>query len=142
MEFPDLEWELAQRYLRRKGYLPPTINLLSKPYDADPGTANSVTTEALVGDYTGLTVAAYHTGYTVALTLTDNASGRFSMEAGTHAIQVLSSPLDSGSYTVTLQAASSDGVSITTEIFTIVVTEGLPSLDFSEPGNSQYLPFF
>lgn len=94
---------------------------------------NAVPDDAAIGDYAGVTAFASHVGFTVALSLSDDAGGLFSLEAGTGRVLV-AAPLTIGSHTITVLASSSDGVSTASESFTINVAPPAQSGGWFAPG--------
>ncbi|MEO6158589.1 MAG: hypothetical protein ABIQ39_13290, partial [Ilumatobacteraceae bacterium] len=107
----------------------PTV--MSDIIDAS-GAANTVAENAANGVSVGIMALAVHPGYMITYTLTDDAGGRFAINAVT-GIPTKAGALDyatSTSHDITVQAASSDGVSIKTKVFTIAVTAaGAPPAD-------------
>lgn len=99
----------------------------TQPGDTD-GTADSVTEDA--GNGTGVGVSADATdpgGGTVTYALTDNAGGRFGIDANTGAITVADASLidfeSAESHTVTVRAEDPDGTMSATKDFAIGVTD-------------------
>jgi hypothetical protein len=99
---------------------------VTTPVDAD-GAPNTVSESAAIGSAVGLTASAVDadaTNNTVTYTLTDNAGGRFAIDASSGVLTVASA-LDAEtalSHTVTVQARSADG-SVAGQSFTIVVQD-------------------
>ncbi len=97
--------------------------------DVDPE-PNEVNENASNGDEVGITVRAVDadgTNNTVTYTLTDNAVGRFTINATTGVVTVLDASLldfeTDTSHTITVLATSSDG-STNSQTFTINITDG------------------
>ncbi|HIV72895.1 MAG TPA: cadherin domain-containing protein [Candidatus Aquabacterium excrementipullorum] len=97
--------------------------------DAD-ATANEVSENASNGDEVGITAHATDadgTNNTVTYTLSDNAGGRFTINASTGVVTVLDASLldyeTDTSHTIIVQATSSDG-STSSQNFTIDITDG------------------
>ncbi|RRS05325.1 cadherin repeat domain-containing protein [Aquabacterium soli] len=95
--------------------------------DASP---NEVNENASNGDDVGITARATDadgTNNAVTYTLTDNAGGRFTINASTGVVTVLDASLldfeTTASHTITVQATSSDGSS-SSQNFTIDITDG------------------
>ena len=99
---------------------------VTTPVDAD-GAPNTVSERAAIDSAVGLTASAVDadaTNNTVTYTLTDNAGGRFAIDASSGVLTVASA-LDAEtalSHTVTVQARSADG-SVASQSFTIVVQD-------------------
>ncbi|NYG33104.1 cadherin domain-containing protein [Sphaerotilus montanus] len=99
---------------------------VTTPVDAD-GAPNTVSERAAIDSAVGLTASAVDadaTNNTVTYTLTDNAGGRFAIDASSGVVTVASA-LDAEtalSHTVTVQARSTDG-SVASQSFTIVVQD-------------------
>ena len=99
---------------------------VTTPVDAD-GAPNTVSERAAIDSAVGLTASAVDadaTNNTVTYTLTDNAGGRFAIDASSGVVTVASA-LDAEtalSHTVTVQARSADG-SVASQSFTIVVQD-------------------
>ncbi len=83
---------------------------------------NRVLENAAAGATVGITAYAFHIGYTVSYSLTDDASGQFAINSSTGVVTVADT-LSAGAQSITVQAASSDGVSTTTRVFSVLVTE-------------------
>jgi hypothetical protein len=119
------------------------------------GSDNVVAEDATVGTTVGITARAVHSGETVTYSLTDDAGGLFDIDSSTGVVTVAGA-LDyetASVHAITVQAASSDGVSTSSRLFTIFVTdvfddveepppEGAFSMNFSVGRNSMYQPFF
>jgi hypothetical protein len=93
-------------------------------------TPNEVNENASNGDEVGITARAVDadaTNNTVTYTLTDNAGGRFAIDANTGVVTVLDAALldfeTTTSHTITVRATSSDG-STSTQFFTIDIADG------------------
>ncbi|MFZ5527606.1 MAG: cadherin domain-containing protein [Pseudomonadota bacterium] len=93
-------------------------------------TSNEVNENASNGNEIGITARAVDadaTNNTVTYTLTDNAGGRFTIDATTGVVTVLDASLldfeTTTSHTITVRATSSDG-STNTQVFTIDITDG------------------
>jgi len=100
---------------------------VTTPTDTNTGT-NTIAENATNGSTVGITASATDgdgTNNTVTYSLTDNAGGRFTINANTGVVTVVDGSLldyeTATSYTITVQAGSSDG-SIATQTFTIVVS--------------------
>ncbi len=112
-----------------------TINLTDDTSEAavgpvtdSDGTANTISESAANGSAVGLTGLATDADATdtVTYSLTDNAGGRFAIDANTGVVTVANASLldyeTATSHTVTIQASSTDG-STSTETFTINLTD-------------------
>ena len=100
-------------------------NTLTAVSDTDTA-ANSLAENAAIGAAVGITAHASDadTGAVVTYSLTDDAGGKFSINATTGVV-TLASALDfetAQSHTITVQATSSDGSPSTSQTFTIAVT--------------------
>lgn len=93
---------------------------LSALQDTDSA-PNFLLSDAGIGMYTGVTLSATHPMFTVTITLLDDSAGKFTLEPVTNRVMTAVS-LPVGTYTILAQAASSDGISSTTQTFTIMVS--------------------
>ncbi|MCB1739849.1 MAG: VCBS domain-containing protein, partial [Gammaproteobacteria bacterium] len=89
------------------------------------GSVNRVSVAAGVGDAVGITALATDPDPedVVSYTLLDNAGGRFTIDPVTGVVTVAAGLVSTGSYTITVQATSSDGSSPTTGNMTIDVVD-------------------
>ncbi|WP_352813184.1 cadherin domain-containing protein, partial [Mesorhizobium sp. M0387] len=103
----------------------------STPTDSDGAVGGSVSEGAANGTTVGITaIATDADGDTVTYSLTDNAGGRFGINATTGVVTVANASLlnyeTATSHTITVQANDGHG-GITTQSFTIAVTDVAPS---------------
>jgi hypothetical protein len=106
------------------------------PTDAD-ATTNQVNEGAPAGLSVGLTAQAIDpAGGTVTYVLTDDASGRFTIDSATGVVKVANGSLldyeTSTSHTVSVQAEDADGTASATEDFTIQVLDQLPEITVTD----------
>ncbi|MCB1644143.1 MAG: cadherin domain-containing protein [Pseudomonadales bacterium] len=90
--------------------------------------ADSVVENSAAGVVVGITASATDadTGATIAYDLTDNAGGRFQIDATTGVVTTTGTAIDreaATSYNITARATSSDGSAPTTQTFSITVTD-------------------
>src|SRR6185369_9077835 len=102
----------------------------TQPTDSDGATGGSVSEGASNGDLVGITASSSDVhGGTVTYSLTDNAGGRFAIDASTGVVTVLdATKLDyetNTSHSITVQA--SDGTLTSSQSFTIAVTDVAPT---------------
>ncbi|MER8917873.1 cadherin repeat domain-containing protein, partial [Mesorhizobium sp. M0761] len=103
----------------------------STPTDSDGAVGGSVSEGAVNGSPVGITaIATDADGDTITYSLSDNAGGRFGINAITGVVTVANASLlnyeTATSHTITVQASDGHG-GITTQSFTIAVTDVAPS---------------
>jgi Ca2+-binding RTX toxin-like protein len=106
-----------------------TNDTVTAPVDADTATGDSVAENATNGTAVGITASAADvdaTGNAVTYSLTDDAGGRFAIDAASGIVSVSNATLldfeTATLHTIIVEAASTDG-SFATAIFTVAVTD-------------------